>query len=85
MVYFDYILHTYACKYSLATDMRNHIFVMDDALLSISPVCCGQLVKMLITLEPHGIFGPNCMLAFFKIVQPLVCKTVTRLLGEIKT
>ena len=32
---------------------------MDDALLSMSPVGRGQLVKMLITLEPHGIFGSN--------------------------
>ena len=30
---------------------------MDKALQSISPA--GQLVKMLITLEPHGIFGSN--------------------------
>ena len=27
-----------------------------DYLLSISPVGCAQLVKILITLEPHGIF-----------------------------
>ena len=34
-------------------------FLMDKALLSISPAGCGQLVKMLITLDPHaiGIFG----------------------------
>ena len=30
-------------------------FLMDGALLSISSASCGQLVKMLITLEPHGI------------------------------
>ena len=30
---------------------------MDEALLSISLTSRGQLVKMLITLEPHGIFG----------------------------
>ena len=30
---------------------------MNEALLSISLAGCGQLVKMLITLEPHGIFG----------------------------
>ena len=31
------------------------------------------LVKMLITLEPHGIFGSNfCILMYFNIVQPLV-------------
>ena len=32
---------------------------MDMALLSISPASRGQLVKMLITLGPHGIFGSN--------------------------
>ena len=32
---------------------------MDKALLSISPACCGQLVEMLITLEPRGIFESN--------------------------
>ena len=30
---------------------------MDECLLSIISVGCGQLVKMLITLEPHSIFG----------------------------
>ena len=29
---------------------------MNEALLSIISNSCGQLVKMLITLEPHGIF-----------------------------
>ena len=32
---------------------------MDEALLSISPAGRGQIVKILITLEPHGIFGSN--------------------------
>ena len=36
--------------------MRNSFFI-DEALLSISPAVRGQLVKILITLEPHGIFG----------------------------
>ena len=39
----------------------------------------GQLVKMLITFEPHGIFGSNSILVYLYIVQPLVCKTVARL------
>ena len=30
---------------------------MDEGLLRISPVGCGQLLKLLITLEPHDIFG----------------------------
>ena len=33
--------------------------MMDKALLSISPVGRGQFMKMLITLEPHGILGSN--------------------------
>ena len=31
----------------------------DDALLSISLAGHGQLLKMLITLEPHGVFSLN--------------------------
>ena len=56
MVYFDQILHTYACQYCLTTGMRNN-FLKDEALLSISMAGRGHLVKMLITLEPHSIFG----------------------------
>ena len=52
---------------------------MDDALLSISPVDRGLLVKMLITLEPRGIFRSNAYLIIISyIVQPLVWKTVMR-------
>ena len=36
--------------------MRNNIFLMVEALLSISPAGRGQLVKMPITLEQHGIY-----------------------------
>ena len=32
---------------------------MDEGLLSISTACCGQLVKILITLEPLGLFESN--------------------------
>ena len=31
-------------------------FLMDEAFLSISPAGRGQLLKMLIALEQHGIF-----------------------------
>ena len=34
-------------------------FVLDKALLSISPASLGHLVKMLISLEPDGMFGPD--------------------------
>ena len=43
----------------LTTDKHNSLFLMNVALLSISPAGRGQLVKMLMTLEPHGIFGLN--------------------------
>ena len=58
---------------------------MDVALLSISPASHCQLVKMLITLEQHGIFGSNCIRVYLNTVQPLVCTTVTRLLGKFET
>ena len=32
---------------------------MDEGLQSIISLGSGQLVNMLITLEPHGIFGSN--------------------------
>ena len=32
---------------------------MDEALLCISLAGRGQLAEMLITLEPHGIFGSH--------------------------
>ena len=32
-------------------------FLMDEGLLSIISAVCGQLVKILIILEPHGILG----------------------------
>ena len=44
----------------------------------------GQFVKMLITLQPEGIFGSSCIPVYLNIFQPLVCKTVTRLLVEFK-
>ena len=58
---------------------------MDEDLLSISPDSRGQFVKILITLAPQGLFGSNCILIYFNIGQPLVYKTVTRLLGEFNT
>ena len=51
MVYFDQILHTYTFQHCLDTGMQNG----DEILLNISPAGHGQLVKMLITLEPIGI------------------------------
>ena len=57
--------HTYACQNCLTTGMRN-MYLKDEALLSIGMAGRGQLVKMLIALEPHGIFGSNW--AYFYIL-----------------
>ena len=52
----------------------------DEASPTINLANQALLVNMLITLEPHGIFGLNFVyLCILKIVQPLVCKIVTRL------
>ena len=65
----------------LTTGMHNSIFDGQDFAehqLKIG----GQLVKMLITLEPRGIFGSTFIYlctCIFNIVQPLVCKIATRL------
>ena len=55
----DHFLHKHACQHCLTIDMRSSLFLMDEALLNISPVGHGRLVKILITFEPHGIFGSN--------------------------
>ena len=39
-------------------------FLMDEGLLSFISAYCGQLVKMFITLELHGIFRSNCAYLF---------------------
>ena len=52
MVYFDQTLHTYTFKRCLDTGMQNG----DEALPSIIPASRIQLVKILITVEPRGIF-----------------------------
>ena len=55
MVYFDKILYAKVFYHFPATGMQN----VDKTLLSIILVSQAFLVKMLITLEPHGIFGLN--------------------------
>ena len=44
--------------------MPNNFFSMDKALLSISLAGHCQLVKMLTTLETHGILGSYLFLSF---------------------
>ena len=51
MVHFDQILLTYTFQYCLDTGMQ-----YGEALPSISPAGRGNLLKMLVTLETHGIF-----------------------------
>ena len=55
----------------------------DEVLSSINPAGHGQLVKILISLEPHGIYIyiyiDQILLINFNIVWPLVCKTGTKL------
>ena len=51
----------------------------DEGLPSIILAGRGLLLKMLITLEPNGIFFIKfCVLIHFKIIGTQVCKTVTR-------
>ena len=49
---------------------------MDEALLSSSPAGHGYLVKMLVALEPHGIFGSN----FAHLLSPLFFKKASGIL-----
>ena len=58
-IYCDQILHTNACQYYPTTGMFNSLFWMDEGVLSIISAGCGHLEKMLITLEPHGVFESN--------------------------
>ena len=57
MVFFDQILHTYTLLHCLDTGMKND----NEALRSVSLAGHGQIVKMLITLEPHVSFHYNIL------------------------
>ena len=50
----------------LTTGMHNII------LLSISQASCGQLVLMLKTLGPHGIFGSNFAYLFILTLSSII-------------
>ena len=63
VVYFDHILHAYTCQDSLTTGMQKHL-LMDEGLLSISPAC-----KILLSLEPYGIFRSNSAHIFILILS----------------
>ena len=59
MVYLDQILHTYLFTVTL-------VKTGDEASLSIISAHRGILVKMLITLEPHGNLLANRTLSVLK-------------------
>ena len=63
-MYFKHILHTYTFDHFLDTGMQ----IGDEALPSICLAGRGQLVKMLITLKPHGIFDQFLQTSHFKII-----------------
>ena len=46
-------------------------FLMYEGLLSISPACCDQLVKILIALGPYGIFESNVAFLFIQIMSSM--------------
>ena len=54
-------------------------FLKDVALMSISPAGRGQLVKILKTLEPHGIFGSNLAYLYILTLSSHWYAMVTRL------
>ena len=55
MVYFFFQILYYVFKHCPATGMKK----CDEASLSIIFAGRALMVKMLIALEPHGIFGSN--------------------------
>ena len=62
----DKILHTYLLQYCPATGMH----IGDNVMLSIILGGQGLLVKMLITLDPRGIFLIKfCILIHFNIIR----------------
>ena len=59
---------------------------MDEALLSISPAGRGRLLKILITLEPHGIFGIQDKIVLFILTlsSHLYAKPCDKAAGSLK-
>ena len=78
MVYFDHILHTYACQHSLATGMRNHLFDGRGFAEHQSSLLWSVSENPHTSLLLWDIWIEFCMLFYFNIAQPLVYKTVTR-------
>ena len=48
--------------------MQTHLLLIDMSLLCNCPACCGQLVKILITLKTCGIFESNFAYLFILIL-----------------
>ena len=59
-------------------------FLMDEGLLSISPACYGQLVKMLITVEPWGVLTTFIYLFFIYLFCNMLTVSISRF-GELNT
>ena len=76
MVHLDQIF-LYLFYHFPATGMKKG----DEASPSIIFAGRALLVKMLITLEPDGIFGSNFVyFCIFNMAQPLICKKVKMLI-----
>ena len=63
MVYYDQILHAYACQHCLTTGKCNSL--CDGQGFAEHQICRSSSVsEKLFTLEHHGIFGSNyaCLL-----------------------
>ena len=64
MEYVDKIVYTYTFQHCLTTRMHNSLFLMDEALLSISRKFGVIQMQMLITLESLGLFCSNFVYVF---------------------
>ena len=64
MVYFYYVLHTYACQHSLTTGMRTLSYLINIGLLCNCPAS-----KILIPLELYEIFESYFAYLFILILS----------------
>ena len=79
MEYFDKIFHTYTCQHYLSTAMHNSTFWW-SRLFRASVENLGSVSENAHnSWTPWYIHFKFCILMYFNIVQPLPCKTVTRL------
>ena len=82
MVYFDQILHTYAWQHCLITGMHYSIF--DGRVFAEHQSGRSSFIsKNAHKNEPHDIFGSNCILIYFKGVQPPLTQNDDEAAGRI--